>query len=190
MTEDEAKACSVFVWACKEETAAPSDNHGQKKLGGTITQMDFHLCHLYSKKKIGLLTVSATQLHPAFLLDKCCFDKPVSNTTPQKQRLQKRSCTAKSLVSKWEHLITPHRGKVFLFFVPAPLRAWGREGPLFHLRRAGGRKCVAEAVCNQVLLPSSTFLKETFSESSAEGGQPWRDSGIADPTLQKPSFAS
>lgn len=123
VTEDEAKTCSVFVWVCREETAAPSDNHGQEKLGGTIAQIDFHLCHLHSKKKIGLFTVSATQLHPAFLLDKYCFGKPVSKATPQKQKLQKRSCTAKSLVSKWEHLTTPHRGKISLFFLPAPFGA-------------------------------------------------------------------
>lgn len=123
VTEDEAKACSGFVWVCKEKTAAPSDNHGQEKLGGTVAQMDFHLCQLYSKKKIGLSTESATQLYPALLLDKCCFAKPVSKATPQKQRLQKKSCTAKSWFSKWEHLITPQRGKVSLFFLPAPLGA-------------------------------------------------------------------
>lgn len=72
VTENEAKACSVFVWACKEETAAPSDNPGQ---GGTATQMHFHPFQSYSKKKIGLFTESAAQLHPAFLLDTCCFGK-------------------------------------------------------------------------------------------------------------------
>lgn len=42
VAEVEAKAYSVFVWACKEETAAPPDNPGQTKLGGTAVQMDFH----------------------------------------------------------------------------------------------------------------------------------------------------
>lgn len=123
MTEDEAKACSVFAGACKEETAAPSDNPGQAKLGGTAAQMDFHPFQLHSKKKIGLFTGSAAQLHPAFLLDTCCFGKPVSKATPQNQRLQKRSCTAKSLFGERECLTTPDMVKVSLPLLPAPLGA-------------------------------------------------------------------
>lgn len=123
MTEDEAKDCSVFIWAYKEETAAPSDNPGQAKQGGTAAQMDFHAFQLYSKKKIGLFTESAAQLHPAFLLDTCCFGKPVSKATPQKQSFQKRSCTAKSLFGERECLTTPGRVKVSLPLIPALLGA-------------------------------------------------------------------
>lgn len=122
-TEDEAKACSVFVWACKEETAAPSDNPGQTRLGGTAVQMDFHPFQLYSKKEIGLFTESVTPLHPACLLDTGCFGKPRSKTTPQNQRLQKRSCTTKSLFGKWECLITPCMAKVSLPLLPVLLGA-------------------------------------------------------------------
>lgn len=173
-TDDEEKACSVLAWACKEETAAPSDNPGQTKLGGTAAQKEFHPFQLYSKKKIGLFTESAAQLRPARLLDTCCFGKPVSKATPQKHRPQKRSCTAKSLFGERECLTTPGRVKVSLPLLPAPLGAWGREGPLSHLlRRAGCRKRVAEVVCNQVLLPSSPSLQETFSSASSVVGIRW-----------------
>lgn len=191
MTEDEAKACSGFVWVCKEKTAAPSDNHGQEKLGGTVAQMDFHLCQLYSKKKIGLSTESATQLYPALLLDKCCFAKPVSKATPQKQRLQKKSCTAKSWFSKWEHLITPQRGKVSLFFLPAPLGAWGREGPLSPSSGEQGEGSGLQRLSSSVTLqhiPEGNFpIWEHCRRHSAANPGGTLD---CEPNAQQPSFAS
>lgn len=146
-TEDEAKACSVLAWACKEETAAPSDNPGQTELGGTAAQMEFHPFQSYSKKKIGLFTESAAQLHPARLFDTCCFGKPVSKATPQKHRLQERSCAAKSLFGERECLTTPGRVKVSLPLLPAPLGAWRREGPLSHLCGEQGEGSGLQRLC-------------------------------------------
>ena len=183
------------MWACKEETAAPSDNPGQVKLGGTAAQMDFHPFQLYSKKKIGLFTGSAAQLHPAFLLDMCCFGKPMSKVTPQKQRLQKRSCTAKSLFGKWECLTTPDKVKVSLPLLPGPWGAWGGVSPLcppscgeqgegsrLHRFCAVGSCCPPARPCRKLSYLPAVWL--------VCGGEPRRGHGDCWPILQEPSFAS